>query len=98
MMKNHKIKLIDNTYSKEEAKDLLLALLNDKIKFLQMKIFSLQERLGADTQHLEKRVNELKQEKTQLLSKIKELGEKEYAVDIDCHVYLKVHHKEDVLV
>jgi hypothetical protein len=97
-MKNHKIKLIDNTYSKEEAKDLLLALLNDKIKFLQMKIFSLQERMGADTHHLEKRVDELKEEKTQLLSKIKELGEKEYAVDIDCHVYLKVHHKESVLV
>jgi len=97
-MNNHEIKLIDNSYSKDEAKDLLLALINDKIKFLQMKIFSLQERMGADTHHLEKRVAELKEEKNQLQIKLKELGEKNYVVDIDCYVQLKVHQEESVLV
>jgi hypothetical protein len=38
---NHQIKLIGNSYYKEYAKYILSVLLNDKIKFLQMKIFHL---------------------------------------------------------
>jgi len=74
---NHQIKLIGNSYYKEDAKYLLSVLLNDKIKFLQMKIFSLEEPKVAGTQHHEKRVKELKEEKNQLISKIKDLGEKQ---------------------
>ena len=54
--------------------------------------------MGADTHHLEKRVAELKEEKNQLQIKLKELGEKNYVVDIDCYVQLKVHQEESVLV
>jgi hypothetical protein len=74
---NHQIKLIGNSYYKEYAKYILSVLLNDKIKFLQMKNFSLEEPKVADNQHPEKRVKELIVEKNQLISKIKELGEKQ---------------------
>ena len=95
-MENHQIKLIDNTYSKNEAKDLLSALINDKIRFLKQKIFSIQERTGGDTSYHEKRIAELQHEKAQLVKKFKALENVEFNVEIDCHAYLKIKEEEKV--
>ena len=97
-MENHQIKLIENTYSPIEAKELLLALINDKIKFLKHRIFSIKERLGSDTSHLEKRITELQEEKKQLLLTFSKLEDKNMKVEIDCHAYLKIKEEESVFV
>ncbi len=97
-MKDHQIKLIDNKYNQEEARDLLMALINDKIKFLQLKIFSIHERFGTDTTHLEKRIAELKEEKNQLLLKLGKLKDKACIIDIDCSVNLKIEKEESAIV
>lgn len=97
-MEKHQIKLIDNTYNKEEAKELLLALINDKIKFLKRRIFSLRERIGGDTHKLERRVSELKQEKNRLLLEFEQLKSMDCSIEIDCHVHLKIHEQERVVV
>lgn len=97
-MTKHEIKLIDNTYSLEEGKELLVALINDKIKFLNMKVFSLQERFGSDTSKYEQRIAELKEEKNQLQLKLKALENSDSMVEIDCHIHLKVKEREHVIV
>ena len=97
-MQKHQIKLIDNTYSEEEAKELLLALINDKIKFLNQRIFSLKERFGADTYKLERRVAELKDERQQLLTQFEKIKGMDCSIEIDCHVHMKIHERERVVV
>ena len=66
MSKLHQFTLIDNTYSAEEARQVLLCLINDKIKFLDMQILSLQERFGRDTTHMEERVSELLRDRARI--------------------------------
>ena len=97
-MKEHQVKLIDNTYGRDEARDLLLALINDKIRFLKQRIFSLEERIGCNTDNLEKRVHELKQEKYRLVQEFEKLEKLDCSVEIDCHVHLKIHDEERVIV
>jgi len=62
-MKNHEFRLIDSTYGAAAAREVLISLLNDKIKFINGQIFSQQERFGSDNLHLQKRVTELKKDK-----------------------------------
>ncbi|MDP5172392.1 MAG: hypothetical protein NWR72_19260 [Bacteroidia bacterium] len=66
MSKLHQFTLIDNTYSAEEARRVLLSLINDKIKFLDMQILSMQERFGSDTKHMEERVSELLRDRARI--------------------------------
>lgn len=97
-MTKHQIKLIDNTYSLEEGKELLMALINDKIKFLNLKVFSLTERFGSDTSKYEQRIVELREEKNQLQLKLKALENSDNMVEIDCHIHLKIKEREQVVV
>lgn len=89
-MKNHEFKLIDSTYGVENAKEVLLSLINDKIKFLNRKIFSDQERFGNDTDRLEKRVAYLKEERIKLEEILNAFENEDCQVDIKCNVDLKI--------
>ena len=95
-MENFQLKLIDNTYSNSEAFELLTALINDKIRFLKQKVFSIQERSADDTSHLEKRIAELQEDKEKLIQKFQELEGKEFNVDIDCKALLKIYEAQIV--
>ncbi len=93
-MKKHQFNLIDNTYSVDEAKELLLALVNDKIKFLDMHMFSLNERFGTDTTHLVKRVKELKASRAELVDVLRKLENDQHSIDINCAVKLTINEVE----
>ncbi|MDW7691702.1 hypothetical protein R9C00_16860 [Flammeovirgaceae bacterium SG7u.111] len=93
-MKNHQFNLIDNTYSVNEAKELLLTLINDKVKFLDMHMFSLNERYGADTAHLTKRVKELKASRAELIEVLRKLENDQHFIDINCAVQLTINEVE----
>ncbi len=92
-MQNHKFKLIDNTYPLEDAKEILISLLCDKIRFINQKIFSIEERFGTDTKHLKARVQELKEEKTRLKQSFKNLKNDDCEIEICCDVQLTVHEQ-----
>lgn len=97
-MKNHQLTLIDSTYNVNDAKEVLQSLLSDKIRFLNRKIFSLQERFGSDTEHQENRVRELRKELDQLRAFLDPFNDDGYEVEIDCLVDLKIRKTETVEV
>lgn len=89
-MENHQIKLIDSTYAVSDAQEVLIALLNDKIKFLNQQIFSITERFGSNTAHLKHRVEELAAEREKLLITLNKFKEGDYLVEIEGIIDIKV--------
>ena len=71
-------KLVDWVYNLQEVKEIVLTLLDDKIKFHQLKDFSDSERLGkTDDSHSKKRLKDLKNSKSNLIKIINDLSENE---------------------
>ena len=71
-------KLVDGVYNLQEVKEIVLTLLDDKIKFHQLKDFSDSERLGkTDDSHSKKRLKDLKNGKSNLIKIINDLSENE---------------------
>jgi hypothetical protein len=93
-MKNHQIKLIDSTYSVENAMEMLLSLMNDKIKYLNMKTFSEDLRFGSTAEHFEKRIHKLKEEVNVLSSLLNNPDLADSEVEIECSINLKIKQPE----
>lgn len=60
------IELINNQFELDEAKNLLMQLIQDKINFHVSKNFSYQERFGSDDLLSKQKIDHLKTEKDQL--------------------------------
>lgn len=88
-MKEYQFDLVKSTYPAHDAKEVLLSLINDKIKFLNCKAFSLSERFGSVPSHLEKRISELKEEKQLLVETLGQCDE-DHLVKIDCQVVFNI--------
>jgi hypothetical protein len=73
-MNSHKTKLIDGSFSLEDAKSVLLEMISYKISHHQKKKHSNEERFGADTDHSEKRIVELSTERQELNAWFSTLG------------------------
>lgn len=82
MESHHHIKLIDSTYTAEEACEVLLSLLNDKIKFLKIKAHSIEERYSGDTTHLEQRIKELTADRERIFNVLQDAREKGLEVEL----------------
>lgn len=95
-MKTHQIKLIDSTYSEDDAFEVLSSLIKDKIRFLNHKIFSLEERFGSDTSHMKKRIEELRQEARDLELLFEEHRGENVDFEISCNLTIAVHASEVV--
>ena len=81
-------RLIDNTYSAEDARRVLITLVMDKINFLNMQIFSLQDKGDGNTKYLQQRIAELKKtlkDLQHICDNIERLG---CGVDIKCNIEL----------
>jgi len=83
------IKLINSTYKSKDAKEVISSLINDKINFLNNKIFSQKIRFGEESQHLTKRTEELKSDLQNLISQINDLQEDDL-IEISCDVKIKI--------
>lgn len=90
-MKSHHIRLIDSTYPVEQAYEVLISLIEDKIRFINNKIFSLEEQYGSAPAHMKKRISELKQEVFELRSFLDAFDGEEAEVNIGCTVSINVH-------
>jgi hypothetical protein len=72
MKKTETIELVKETFTPDEAREILLELLNSKINFHNRKVWSSRERLGkldADSEHRLKLLREARKKVETLISK-----------------------------
>ena len=67
MKNNQTIKLLDGVFKAEDARSILLDLINSKINFLNRDAFSKHIRFSQDINHAEKRTGELREAIHELL-------------------------------
>jgi cytochrome oxidase Cu insertion factor (SCO1/SenC/PrrC family) len=71
----NEFRLVDGEYDLQELKEIVLTLLDDKIKFHQLKDFSDSERLGkTDDTQSKKRLKDLKNSKENIIAIINDLS------------------------
>ena len=90
MNNNEQIKLIDGTFSPEGAAEVLFAVLDDKIRFHNIRILSIQERFGGDTSQSENRIKELKAAKAKVKEVLDEAKRTGAEVELFSMVDIKV--------
>lgn len=80
--------LVKNTYNKEDALEIISDLFDNKIRSLSVKSFSNEERFGDD-KGCKKRINELREERKNFVSYIKELEEGSN-IEVEANLNIKV--------
>lgn len=84
------VKLVDSTYPADKAREVIISLLNDKIRFINLQIFSLEERHNLDSEHLKERLRELAEERDQVAEILKAHSGKNTPVKINCDIQIEV--------
>jgi hypothetical protein len=85
------IKLIDGNYSNEEAADILLSIIGDKIRFHQRKKLSQKERHGIDALESIQRLKELEADRAKILDLIKSSEGQNVEFSISASIDIKVN-------
>lgn len=84
-----KFKLIDSTYSAEDAREVLLSLISDKIQFLNTQSLSTQLRFSGDGSHFKERAAYLEQEAKELRNLFQLMSESGKTLAIKCDVEIR---------
>lgn len=74
MNKTENITLINGVFTPDEAKEVLLTLISNKIHFHQMKNFSSEERFGKSDPLSSKRITELEESRKQVIALLAKAG------------------------
>lgn len=90
METSHQYKLIDGTFTGENARHILMELIQNKIKYHQLQIFSIHERFNGDASASEKRIAELKQVAEDLKKVLKQVEDHHQSVEIYCPIEVKI--------
>lgn len=90
MITENKLLLIDGKFAPEEAKKILLTLLDDKIKFHKDEMFSIKEMYNGDTSHSEKRINALNESRTKLLELLEKARQKQLYLKINSEIIISL--------
>ncbi|NJM78691.1 MAG: hypothetical protein HC854_01925 [Flavobacterium sp.] len=90
MKDNHEFKLVKGQFSPAEARNILFTLINDKIKFHQLDLFSKTERNKTNNIHSKERIKELELSRDNLESFLEELEDKNLKISIDGNITLKL--------
>jgi hypothetical protein len=89
-MEEHQFKLISSTYNPEDARHVLLSLIQDKIKSINNLCFGIEERGTHDTSHFRKRIvalTQMREEIKDLLAAAEDAGA---AIEIDASIQIKI--------
>lgn len=86
-------KLIDGTFDTVEATDVLLSILNDKIRFHNIQILGIQERCDGDSVTSEKRLSELKEVKKQVVKFISKAQNSNCNIKINAAISVELKKK-----
>ncbi len=89
-----KFTLLDSTYSPKEAKEVILTLIGDKMRFLNMLCLRTREMYSGDTSHLEERIEELKRNKEELQLILDEATEKGMDISLQSEISVKLVESE----
>ena len=81
--------LIDGRFDVDEAKDVLMGLLNHKIQFHELKNFSWKERYGTENDQSNKRLRELNKDRERLAA-VLEFAEQN-KLNIEIQSTIKIH-------
>lgn len=90
METTHQYKLIDGTFTGENARHILLELIHNKIRYHQLQIFSIHERSNGDSAASEKRILELKQVAEDLKEILQQAEDHQQMVEISCPIQIKI--------
>lgn len=93
MNTNENVTLINGVFTPDEAKEVLLTLLNHKINFHRMRNFSAEERFGKPDPVSTKRLTELYESRKQVLSLLEEAASAGYKLEIESLVNIKKGEK-----
>ncbi len=86
-MEPQRIKLIEGTFTPQEAREILITMINDKIRFHQVKEASGAEH-GVDASHSSQRIRELKNEATRVQDMMMEAEQLGVRVELHATVHI----------
>ncbi len=89
-MEEHQFKLVSSTYNSEDARHVLLSLIQDKIKSINNLCFGREERGTHDTGHFRKRIvalTQMREEIKDLLAAAEDMGAE---IEIDASIQIKI--------
>ncbi len=84
------IKLVQGVFSPVEAADVLLSLINDKIKFHTVQALNLQKGYQEDISHSEERIKELKEAKNMVKDLVIKAHREGMKVEISSPIKIKL--------
>lgn len=90
MKDNHEFKLVKGQFTAQETKQILFTLINDKIKFHQLDLFSKTERNTGNKIYSENRIKELNKCKEELDSFFEIAKEKNLEIKINGDITLNL--------
>ncbi len=90
MKDNHEFKLVKGQFSAQETKQILFTLINDKIKFHQLDLFSKSERNTGNKVFSQLRIKELNECKQELDSFLELAKEKNLEIKINGDITLNL--------
>ncbi len=90
MENTENIKLIEGKFSPQDAKEVLIKLIDVKIGFHNLKNFSYEERFGISDKESKMRVKELTEAREKIISVIKQSVIENKKVIINSSIYLTV--------
>lgn len=90
MKDNHEFKLVKGQFSVQETKQILFTLINDKIKFHQLDLFSKSERNTGNKVFSQLRIKELNECKQELDSFLELAKEKNLEIKINGDITLNL--------
>lgn len=83
-------KLIDSSFTVDEAKQVLLTLLNNKIQFHSHRVFSNDERFGIDDKFSKNRIVELEEIRKELIDYFNTLGDTDQKINLTSVVNIEI--------
>ena len=82
--------LIDGTVTAHDATKILLDIINNKINYHHLHVFSVKERFNGDVSHSEKRIKELTKIGKSIRKTLDTAEKKGLRVEIHCPIEIKV--------
>ena len=94
MSKDTEVKLIDGTFPADDANDMLHKLFKHTINYHELKLFGDEVRFGKDTSKSKKRIDELKDDLSQVKAFMYKAILEGYDVEIESNVSIKLKKNE----
>jgi hypothetical protein len=95
MNQTEKLTIINNHFTAEEAKEILMNLFNSKLNFLNIKNWSSQERFGKNDVIAEERIPALKSEIKRLEEILTEAKNNNKKLVVNSEIYISLQENEE---